>query len=299
MKLCLGTVQFGMDYGIQGAHQQSYEKIEEIISYAINNGVYMFDTAATYGEAENVLGHYFSAHPLKMDKIRMVAKLAPQIFKNSDKEAWSRAAIESAKRTIDTLGIEMLDAYLFHDASYIYNYDAVRALHQVKENGFAKRVGVSIYTPDEAMKALEYEEINAIQIPYNIFDQRLDKSGFFEKAIKQNIIVFARSTMLQGLALMESDKLPVHMQFASEYLKKFSNLCNKYAFTPIQAAVGYVEKHEGINFIVFGVDCLNQLKEYINVQNTQIPESMIEEIHHTFANVEERLVNPTLWGGDK
>ncbi len=295
MKLCLGTVQFGMDYGIQGAHQQSYEKIDEIIDYAIKHGVRVFDSASAYGEAEEILGHFFRRNEVQKKGIKVVSKLAAGLFDNADKDEWAEIAVSNAQQSLDNLSVDTLEAYLFHNASYIYEPYAVNALYEVKKKGLCRRVGASIYSPEEAMKVLEYREIDAIQIPYNVFDQRLDACGFFMKARERNVQVYARSTLLQGLVMMDPRDLPKGMKFAKGYLEDFESICRKYQISKLKAAVSFVEKQEGIDYIVFGVDSLEQLKEYLYMQNETKPDETIEEIRLRYNTVEERLVNPTMW----
>ena len=66
MKFALGTVKFGMDYGIQGAEKPSEEAVEEMLSYALEKGISQFDTASAYGGAETVLGHYIEKNSEKI-----------------------------------------------------------------------------------------------------------------------------------------------------------------------------------------------------------------------------------------
>lgn len=295
MKLCLGTVQFGMDYGVQGAHRQSYESIDEIIKYAIETGITQFDSASVYGEAENVVGHYVKHKGYGANRIKVVSKLAAGALDELPENMWSRMAIKQARKSINSLGVEKLEGYLFHDAAYIYNQKAVKALDDVKKEGLTEKIGVSIYSTDEAMKALEYDEIEAIQIPYNLFDHRLDKVGFFRETRKRNITVYARSTLLQGLATIDLAKFPVNMMFARKYISSLEEICKKYQVSRLKAAIGYVNHHEGIDYIVFGVDNLEQLKEYVSTVDECLPDGLIEEIKDRFNDVEEKLVNPTLW----
>lgn len=295
MKLCLGTVQFGMDYGIQGAHQQPYDSIDEILEYAIKKGITQFDSAAVYGEAEDVIGHYIKHKGCGDGQIRIVSKLAAGTFNNVPEGEWSSVALKQARKSINSLGVDRLEGYLFHNADYIYIRDAIKALYKVKTEGLADKIGVSVYNPDEAMKALEYDEIEVIQIPYNLFDHRLDKEGFFRETKKRNIAVYARSTLLQGLIAMDISALPHHMAFAGKYLKSLDELCKRYDVPRLKAAIGYVGRHDGIDYIVFGVDSLAQLKGYISMVNGYLPEGLIDEIADRFNNVEEKLVNPTQW----
>ena len=134
-----------------------------------------------------------------------------------------------------------------------------------------------------------------IQIPYNIFDRRLDKCGFFERAAEKGVQIYARSSLLQGLAVMAPSNLPQNVSFANSYLIEFDNICKNFGITKLNAAIGYVYKKKGISYIVFGVDNKNQLLEYTTLGNIEISDEMIKMIDETFMNVPEKLVNPTLW----
>ncbi len=295
MKYCLGTVQFGLNYGIQGNGRPLEDNVFKMLDFAIDNGIDIFDTASAYGDAEEILGVYVRANPEKLQSVKVVSKLKPDAFANEQIKDWKNIAIKNAKESAEKLGIKKYEAYLFHNAAYIYDKAAVAALEAVKSEGIAERIGVSIYTPEEAMKALEYPSITAIQIPYNLFDQRLDSKGFFEKAKERNILVFARSSLLQGLAMMDPNKLPCRVSFAEKYLREFLAICNYYGIPPLNAAVGYVGSKSEIDYVVFGVDNISQLNEYISIRNTVLPDGMVERIRNTFDNVEEKLVNPVLW----
>lgn len=294
-KLCLGTVQFGMDYGVQGNGQPSEESVFEMLRYAYQHGIVCLDTASVYGGAEEILGRFFAADTEAAKRMSVVSKLPPEVFKDINKTHWASIAAKNATDSINRLHVDGLKAYLFHNAAYIFDQDAVEAILCVKKEGLAQRVGVSVYTPEEAMKALEYEGVDAVQVPYNVFDQRLDKCGFFKRAKEQGVEIFARSSLLQGLAVMEPDKLPKHMAFASEYVKKLHEICRKYDLPVLNAAVGYVGMHKDIDFVVFGVDNREQLAEYINIGEMKMSQNMIDELKLSFRNVEEKVLNPSMW----
>lgn len=295
MKYCLGTVQFGLDYGIQGNGQPFEEEVFKMLDFAIDNGIEILDTASAYGDSERILGSYIGIYPEKAKKLRIISKLKPDVFSVNNKDEWKKIALQNAQESMERLGIEKFTAYLFHNASYIFDKDAVTALEALKIQGLTERIGVSVYTPEEAMKALEYPSITVIQIPYNLFDRRLDSCGFFEKAKEQEVIVFARSSLLQGLVIMDPDHLPARVSFAEGYLRKFLMICNDYSISPLKTALGYVSCKSEIDYIVFGVDNINQLEQYISIRETLLPKSMVNRIKETFIDVEERLVNPVLW----
>ncbi len=295
MKYCLGTAQLGMDYGIQGGHQPTSVETDEILTNAIRLGIDCFDSSSVYGNAEAVLGDYIKRHPDETERIHIISKLPAFVLQEKNHEEWKKVIIDSARRDCQLLNISKMEAYLFHDAASVFSEEKVSLLYEVQRQGLAKKVGVSIYTPEEAMKALTYGEISFIQIPYNVFDRRLDDCGFFDQAVKNRVEVFVRSSLLQGLIMMASDQLPPKMQFARTYLNRFHMICQEYDVSPLRAAIGYIVMHSGIAGIVFGVDNNAQLEEYLWVRNEGIPEELYFELQNAFAHVEEKLVNPTMW----
>lgn len=295
MKLCLGTVQFGMDYGIQGQKRPSETLVDEMLAYAFNHGINCLDTASLYGNAEEVIGNFIKKYRKKFDKIQMISKMPSHSLEVVSDKVWSDTMLYHAEHSITTLGIDKLYAYLFHHAGYIFEEKAVEALASVTTKGLAEKIGVSVYSPEEAMKALEYQEIKVIQIPYNVFDQRLDQCGFFQKAKKAGVEIYARSTLLQGMVMMNPDMLPKKMSFAADYLRRFLNICSEYNIPPLQAAVGYVSASPYIDYMVFGADNKKQLAEYISIWDLGMPEEMVYDLKSAFETVEEKLVNPVFW----
>ena len=295
MKYCLGTVQFGISYGIQGNGQPQHGAVYDMLTYAIEHGIEQFDTASAYGEAEDVLGGFIRANPGMAKRMNIVSKLKPNAFVDVDKSNWMRIAEENARESLSRLGISHFSAYLFHNASFIFDEDAVVALNAVKDAGLAECIGVSIYSPEEAMKALTYPQIGVIQIPYNLFDRRLDKSDFFTKAKEKGVTVYARSSLLQGLAVMNPENLPEKVNFAKGYMLQYDDICKEFSIPKLNAAIGYVAQKQGIDYVVFGVDNHKQLEEYISLENSSLPEDMIKRIDEVFSDVPEKLVNPVRW----
>lgn len=286
MNYCLGTVQFGMNYGIQNNGRPNLELVFNILDEAISNEIFCFDTAMAYGNAEQILGKYICDRNINKDYLKIITKGKSQ----SD----FKIIINNIKKSIENMHMEQVYGFLFHDSTVVYSKDKMNLLNEIKAYGYAKNVGVSIYTPDEALKALEYD-IDIIQVPYNIFDNRLDKVNFFKKAKEKNIIIFARSSLMQGLALMDYNNLPLNVLFAKDYLIQFDDLCKKYDIDRLNAAVNYVASNEQIDYIVFGTDNLSQFKEYMTIKDKKLPIEFINDIKNCFVNVSEKLVNPTLW----
>lgn len=284
-KLCLGTVQFGMNYGIQGNGQPDLLKSVEILNAAYRSEIKTYDTASAYGTAENVLNVFLSQSNIDRESIHIISKT-----KSADDQI-----MVDAKCSLNNLGLQYLDGCLLHDADLVFNPCSVNNLKLLKENGITKAIGVSLYTPEQAMKALDYDFVDIIQVPYNVLDRRLDKCNFFTKANELGINVYVRSVLLQGLLMMNPDNLPAHMKFAEAYVRKYYNICNKHRLGFFETAVSYVLQHKDIDYLVFGVDNLHQLEQYINLMVNPVEIDVTQIFGSVFDNVDEKVIMPNLW----
>ena len=284
-KLCLGTVQFGMNYGIQGNGQPSSTEAINILNKAYNAGIKAYDTAAAYGTAESVLKAFLSQSHINRNTVKIISKT----------KSHDAGMVDDAKCSLENLGVDFLDGCLLHDAKYVFDSVAVQNLKLVKETGLSKEIGVSVYTPDEALKCLDYEFLDIIQVPYNVLDKRLDKCVFFEKAKEQGICVCVRSVLLQGLLMMNPSALPQHMGFAASVLSEFQEICRTHNLRYFEGAVGYVLQHPDIDYLVFGVDNISQLDEYISLASQNVRDDIADIFMSKFNDVDEKILMPNLW----
>ncbi|MFA4833313.1 MAG: aldo/keto reductase [Patescibacteria group bacterium] len=294
-KLVLGTVQFGLNYGINNLNgKPSREKSFEMLDLAYKNGIKIFDTANVYGDAEEILGEFMQSRNLS-GKIKIITKLKPNIIAESDGEI--NSIIEANLReSLIRLKRNYVDGYLLHTPEYIRDKKIVSALSDLKKRGLVKNIGVSIYEEVDAVYAASLEEVDYIQVPYSIFDQRLNKTEFFQLAKNNNKTVFARSAFLQGLFFMPQERIPSHLEKAKIYLRDLDNIIAKYNLSRLQAALLFSLKNENINYIVFGVDNIVQLKENINTTEQNIDcERCLKELKDKFIDIEKNIIFPSLW----
>ena len=58
-RICLGTAQFGLDYGIANARGKvSFDEVGQILRCALENGIVTLDTAGAYGDSEQMVGAF-------------------------------------------------------------------------------------------------------------------------------------------------------------------------------------------------------------------------------------------------
>jgi len=287
-KLSLGTVQFGLDYGIANTSGRPSQKdVNKIIKYVTDNGINCFDTAQGYGDSERILGN-----SLPKDKeLFIVSKLASNLFRD-DVETHILTSLKN-------LNITSLYALLLHDNEILHTWQESDSLivDKLIKSSKIKYFGVSIYTAEDFNLAIENDKISFIQIPFNIFDQRAIKQNWFQKAKERNKLISIRSIYLQGLLLMERDKVPAKLQSAKKYLDTLNLFAKESKMTKNELALSFVDTIAQDSLILFGCDNINQAKENINNYRNlkKLDTNTITKIITHFNNIEENIYNPIRW----
>jgi uncharacterized protein len=297
-KLVLGTVQLGMEYGVNNkTGKPSREEAFSILDTAFENGINTFDTAYAYGDSEDVIGAWLKESKYK-DEASIISKMKPHSINDyKDGEKSYEVVRKEIEKSLKRLGIEKLKGYLFHSPHYIYLSHMVEGMRKVKEEGMVENIGVSIYDEAEALQAAELA-VDYIQVPYNIFDQRLDKTEFWNVAKKNKVTVFARSPFLQGLLLMKSETIPAHLSHATKLVKEFEQISEKANISRKALALLFSYNHPHADHIVFGVDTIDQLKEDMDIVKNppEGVETVLEDLKTRFQDIPRSIVLPSLWG---
>jgi aryl-alcohol dehydrogenase-like predicted oxidoreductase len=296
LRMVLGTVQLGLDYGVNNfLGKPTREKSLEILDFAFNNGIRIFDTAAAYGDAEEILGEFIKKRGIEKD-VFIISKLLPNIFSNEESEEEVKKIIESeVRKSLNRLCISKLYGYLLHTPEYIYNDKIVSALKYCKKIGLIENFGVSVYEEKDALYAASLP-CDFIQIPYSVFDQRLNNTDFFELCKKNRTKVFARGAFLQGLIVMNEEKIPEHLNEAKEYLRDFDKIIKKYGVSRLEASLLFSYNNPYIGHVVFGVDNISQLREDLEiVERNKFPEGCRNQLMNIFMNIKKSIIFPSLW----
>lgn len=296
MKLCLGTVQFGMDYGIRGQKKPSLSDSIGMLDYATQNGITDIDTAFAYGEAEDVVGEFLKKKTIDRNKLFISSKLKPNDLDEIPHDQLKSTINEHLDRSLKRLNTDYLDSYMLHSSRYAFNDDILEALYEVKKEGRIKHCGVSVYYPDEAKKCIESDFVDFMQLPFSVFDQRMQNEGVFDLAKeKNNIQIHSRSAFIQGLILMREDEVPPFLQGAKPILAKIDKLSQKYGISRIEIALLFVKHFNAISHLVFGVDNIEQLKENIDIFNRDLDIDIINDFSKEFNDIDTDIMMPSLW----
>jgi len=261
------------------------------------SGIDTFDTAYAYGTAEDVLGTWVQSRSLT-DTVHVISKMKPHIL-NEYPDGTKAADVvrKELEKSLARLHVTSLEGYMFHSPYYIYLQHMVEEMQKARSTGIVKNIGVSVYDEAEALQAVELG-VDYVQVPYNVFDQRLDSTDFFDTAKKNKVTVFARSPFLQGLLLMQPDRLPERLSYLRPYLEHFIEIIGRYHVSPLEASLLFVKEHCRADHIVFGVETLSQLKDDISaIENSAsiLTNGLISEIENSFKNLNRGAINPSLW----
>ncbi|MEL5894023.1 aldo/keto reductase [Bacteroides sp. GD17] len=275
-KIVLGTVQFGLDYGVNNsAGQVEPCEILSILQLAGENNISILDTSSAYGNAEKVLG-----------------KLLPEIdynFKLISKYPKNDLSVScTLYNTLENLRVDSLYGYLLHHFEMYREYPGIwEEFKALKESQKVEKIGFSIYTKEELELILSKgDEFDIIQFPYNILDRQFEP--YLEVLHRRNVEIYARSTFLQGLFFMDREKLPIKLQALKKYLCIIDDYASLENMSVTEVAINYNLQNKYIDGVLIGVDNATQLADNIrSVLNKRIDLSIDVE--------ETELLNPSNW----
>ncbi|MDF2849797.1 MULTISPECIES: aldo/keto reductase [Sphingobacterium] len=285
-KLILGTVQLGLPYGINNAHGQiTLANSLTLLEEAFKSGITFLDTAEAYGNAHDIIGLFHRRNAAT--RFNILTKLPHEFTEQID---------EKVERYLDQLEVDSLYGFSFHSfASYNRRIKEVsRQLRKLKEKGQINKIGVSVYTNEEAIKSIEDPLIDFIQIPYNLFDNCHLRNEVLEKATNSDKEIHTRSCFLQGLFFMSPEnENPVAIALKEE-LSVINDIAERYNISIQDLALHYTFKNRMINSVLIGVDSWEQLLQNIVSLQRRVPKEALMEVERIKIK-DIDLINPTLW----
>lgn len=285
-KLVLGTVQFGLNYGISNARgQSSYPEVCRILETACSGGIDTLDTAAAYGESESVLGRALQELNLS-GKIKIVSKIAPlpEELPDSDAVKFIRNSLENS---LKNLRQDRIHTILFHREKDWKYSDVLKTFQQ---EGLIEHCGCSVDGEfPENRRALE-----AVQVPGNLLDRRF--FPFIREAKNWNCHIYVRSVYLQGLLLMPEDKIPASLSPLLPYRKALTGLAEKNGMELSELCVRYLCSIPEIDGVLTGVETSEQLKTNLALaERGVLPEELLRNIEESVPVLPEKLIRPSMW----
>jgi len=285
VKLAIGTAQLGSAYGVANTSGILPEKeMKKIFDRAALEGIDTIDTARSYGESEIILGNSC------VDNFKVITKL-PTVPDNClNIEKWVDNYIE---RSLISLKLKKIYGILLHNPNQLLSDSGkvlFRALENYKKNGVISKIGISIYSPSQLDLILPKFSIDIVQAPFNIVDRRILNSGWLEKLSKKNIETHIRSVFLQGLLLMQYEKIPNQFSNWNRVWLKWKNWLLDNEISPVHACISFVDSFQEVDKIIVGFDSFAHFDQII-VASKKLPINNIINIELE----DELLINPSYW----
>jgi aryl-alcohol dehydrogenase-like predicted oxidoreductase len=248
-----------------------------MLTRAAGEGVAVLDTAANYGQAEEVLAQC-DTRPL-----RIVSKTVS--VKNGVAAVTARA-----RQSVQSLG--RVDVLLVHAVADLLGPDGDalwRALRNLKEHGAVGAIGISAYVADDPAALAQRFRPDVMQIPFSLLDQRLLQDGALARLKDLGVEVHARSLFLQGLLFMET--VPDKLRDAAPKLSGVRQRIAAAHATPLSAALGFVLSRPEIDVAIVGATSRHELDEIFGAARAPLPELD----WGTCALDDARILTPSLW----
>lgn len=273
-KLVLGTVQFGLQYGVNSAGRPSEEAVKSILSEAAKGGVKTLDTSSAYGNSEEILGECITP-----DEIFRIVSKYPK---------GESPVTEMFNTSLKRLKVSHLYGYLLHHFEVYKNNPKVwEEFVALKESGKVQKIGFSLYSPEELEFVLDKKSpFDLIQVPFNILDKKF--LPLMKELHEKGVEIHVRSTFLQGLFFKDRETLPEKLKPMKKYLLQLDDYSKATGLSISEIALNYNLQNPFIDGVLIGVDNVEQLKINLDsVKNTPIDIEI--EVK------EQELLNPVNW----
>ncbi len=257
-ELALGTVAFGIDYGITNADgAPSDAEMTRMLVQAHDGGVTLFDTAADYGRSQQRLGELmppeYSARYITKFSLPTDGALSTRdnLFGNS----------------MAQLGVSRVAGVLFHklaDLDDVRCRDAVAILREARSEGVIERAGVSVYHEDDLSRALSvFEDLDIVQLPANACDTELLSSSLVSELHERGVQIHVRSAFLQGLVFANPDALPEFFAPLAPALRSLRAEAARSATSVQSVALGALKFHPNVDVVLAGANSSDELGEIL------------------------------------
>ena len=277
-KICIGTANFGLAYGLSNKYQQlQFSEVNRIIKLAKTVGITTVDSAFNYGSSHTVLKKF------DLSKFELVTKI--KICNNFNPK--------DVIKDLEQIGQYKTITLLIHNA-YELNLETLKRilyeLQSLKDQKFIDKIGLSIYEPEILEPLEDLDLYDSVQFPLNVFDQRIIDTGWLQKLKGSGVELVARSIFFQGVLLMPIHSLPNYFKRWRHLFERWINFLNETKQSPYETAVEFINSVKELDKIVVGLDTATQLRQLISKKENK-------KYKRFDANNfrDPNLLNPYLW----
>ncbi|MBU3758495.1 MAG: aldo/keto reductase [Candidatus Omnitrophica bacterium] len=183
----------------------------EALEAAWDRGINFFDTADSYGKgrSESLLAQFLKGKP--RGDVCVATKAGWDFYQAPVRKRFDAAYLGFAlERSLRRLKAEAVDLFWLHNPplELIQSGEAADVLKELKKAGKIRFGGISVHRVEEAQSALEFPEVEALQIPFNVMDTRME--AVFAEAVRKKTALAAREPLASGWL---SGKYPADFEF--------------------------------------------------------------------------------------
>ncbi len=250
-KIVLGTANFDQKYGFKKKKFDPLDFKELFnLNSKINNNI---DTAFSYKKSLNIIKKYSNYRQIIYSKI-------PCIFKNNIDPNNIEKIFQNHLKSID---VERIYSLSFHNPKNL-KFKRGRKIHKklqkLKDKKIIKKIGISVNDPKE-LELIKNFDIDLVQFPLNIFDQRFIEKKNLNLFKKKKIEIQIRSIFLQG-TLLEKET-PKKLNKFSNSFNDFRAYCKRTKKSQLFHCVNFIKNINCVDSVVVGASNLNEFKEII------------------------------------
>lgn len=241
---------------------------------AIERGITFFDTADLYGNghSEALLGATLQGvgdAVVIATKVGLLGPYGPQDFSPRH----LRAALEGSLRRLRR---DYVDLYQLHNprVETLGDPEMLETLRGFVKAGVVRALGVSVRTPEDGLAAAETPGIGAIQVNFNMIDQRAVEVGLLDRCRRENVGVICRTPLCFGFlsgkysAATRFDARDHRSRWSEAQIARwadapsvFGSALDPAAGTPAQAALRFCLSYPAISTAIPGMLTPEQVDE--------------------------------------
>lgn len=301
-EVSLGTVELGMEYGLQaggepGVPAESDARV--LLNRAIDSGVNFIDTAALYGNSEEIIGRALKG---RRSEYALATKCVHRLEEGLDYAESRRSISASIDRSLSRLQTDHIDLLQVHgrdilelELRMIRDGEVMEELDLARDAGKVRFAGYSSYSEEAALAAIGEGRWDTLQIPCNILDRRYLKR-IIPEAYRRDVGVIVRSALLKGALTEKSRFMPERLKPLVVHIDRLVEIQSETRYSLPELALRFVLSIPDVSTIIVGADRIKYLDEAVSVSDGKGLSAEILLELEDMALDDPYLLNPGNWG---
>ena len=284
-RLGIGLAEIGFELGESG-----YSQVDQLLNFALDNGINFLDTAASYNESEKLVGEAVND---RRNEFFLATKAGTGSTNSSDSE-WNYQKIKnSIENSLKNLKTDYIDLVQLHscDVHILQKGDVVRALQDTQVEGKTRFIG---YSGDNmaAKWAVNSNIFDTLQTSYNIADQRARTKNILKDANIKNLGIIAKRPIANGslsgvINKNENWSGTYNDSYGRPYFDRLKILCdsldmNLSDIDPIELSMAFSLYRTEIDVLIIGSKNIKHVESNINFVERNV--SKYDELIRKFEN---------------